>query len=183
MSRILRKWLFEPKKKEPPPLEIGGPKDFSHERHVGKTTTNKFEVKNISSDWKKLFQAAGIRRSELEDPETAEFIMETVESSIKALGTETSEATAQRSPLNLPARVQPLNSSFCATGSSSEKLRQRALASAPMPEKQDGLPFILFLPKLMKNKRTWRHQRLQRKKMKIKLFQKQKLWMISVYRA
>eukprot|EP01088_Endostelium_zonatum_P019702 TRINITY_DN6943_c1_g1_i1.p1 TRINITY_DN6943_c1_g1~~TRINITY_DN6943_c1_g1_i1.p1 ORF type:complete len:360 (-),score=173.31 TRINITY_DN6943_c1_g1_i1:223-1302(-) len=51
---------------------------FRHESHIGWDPANGFEIRNIPPQWRKLFQAAGVKKSELKDAETAKFIMETV---------------------------------------------------------------------------------------------------------
>jgi hypothetical protein len=51
------------------------PKDFA----LGWDPENGFDIKSIPPEWKKLFQAAGVKRSELEDPNTAKFIVQTVQ--------------------------------------------------------------------------------------------------------
>jgi len=57
---------------------LSGPTGFRHEAHIGWDPTNGFEIRNIPPEWRKLFQAEGIKKSELQDGETAKFIMDTV---------------------------------------------------------------------------------------------------------
>eukprot|EP01104_Vermistella_antarctica_P002410 TRINITY_DN12653_c0_g1_i1.p1 TRINITY_DN12653_c0_g1~~TRINITY_DN12653_c0_g1_i1.p1 ORF type:complete len:499 (+),score=112.41 TRINITY_DN12653_c0_g1_i1:44-1498(+) len=55
---------------------IQGPTDVQHNMHVGYNANNGvFEVENIPNEWKKMFQQAGIKKSELRDPETAKLLM------------------------------------------------------------------------------------------------------------
>jgi Wiskott-Aldrich syndrome protein len=61
-----------------PDIVLGGPTGFRHESHIGWDPVNGFEIKNIPPEWRKLFQAAGVKKSELRDGATAQFIMETV---------------------------------------------------------------------------------------------------------
>jgi Wiskott-Aldrich syndrome protein len=58
--------------------EISSPSGFRHESHIGWDPTNGFEIKNIPPEWKKLFANVGIKKSELKNPETSKFILETV---------------------------------------------------------------------------------------------------------
>ncbi|KAM9973767.1 hypothetical protein ACTFIW_010895 [Dictyostelium discoideum] len=56
-------------------LEISAPTNFKHESHIGWDPENGFDIKNIPPDWRKLFQSAGIKKSELKNAETAQFIV------------------------------------------------------------------------------------------------------------
>jgi len=59
-------------------VQLSGPTNFKHEAHIGWDPTNGFEIRNIPPEWRKLFQAAGVKKSELRDANTAKFIMDTV---------------------------------------------------------------------------------------------------------
>eukprot|EP01132_Coremiostelium_polycephalum_P007588 gene7588-9329_t len=56
-------------------LEISSPTNFKHESHIGWDAEHGFEIRNIPPDWRKLFQSAGIKKSELKNAETAQFIV------------------------------------------------------------------------------------------------------------
>eukprot|EP01111_Echinosteliopsis_oligospora_P000744 TRINITY_DN1087_c0_g1_i3.p1 TRINITY_DN1087_c0_g1~~TRINITY_DN1087_c0_g1_i3.p1 ORF type:complete len:557 (+),score=309.68 TRINITY_DN1087_c0_g1_i3:74-1744(+) len=64
------------------PLEIGTPYDFKHESHIGWDANAGFQINNIPPEWKKLFQQAGIKKSDLRDQETASMLMGIVGSSL-----------------------------------------------------------------------------------------------------
>ncbi len=57
---------------------LSGPSGFRHESHIGWDPTNGFDIRNIPPEWKALFKAAGVKKSELQDAETAQFVMNTV---------------------------------------------------------------------------------------------------------
>jgi len=57
---------------------IGSPTNFSHDTHVGWDAERGFEVRNIPAEWKKLFVAAGVKKEEIEDPETRKLLVDTV---------------------------------------------------------------------------------------------------------
>lgn len=59
-------------------IVLSGPTGFRHESHIGWDPSNGFEIRNIPPEWRKLFQAAGVKKSELRDANTAKFIMDTV---------------------------------------------------------------------------------------------------------
>ncbi|EGC37049.1 hypothetical protein DICPUDRAFT_87126 [Dictyostelium purpureum] len=59
-------------------LEISAPTNFKHESHIGWDPENGFDIKNIPPDWRKLFQSAGIKKSELKNAETAKFIVDII---------------------------------------------------------------------------------------------------------
>ncbi|ELR19116.1 P21Rho-binding domain containing protein [Acanthamoeba castellanii str. Neff] len=69
------------KKKEPTNKTISvisGPTNVKHEVHLGWDARDGFKVRNIPLEWKKLFQAAGVKKSDLKDADTAKFLIETV---------------------------------------------------------------------------------------------------------
>jgi len=76
---------------------LSGPSGFRHESHIGWDPQNGFEIRNIPPEWRKLFQAAGVKKSKLQDGETAKFIMETVAQA--ALGMEPPPAPAPPPPM------------------------------------------------------------------------------------
>ncbi|KAL6070385.1 Actin associated protein Wsp1 [Balamuthia mandrillaris] len=57
---------------------IGSPTNVQHDMHVGMSATGGFEIRNIPAEWKRIFKDAGIKKKELLDGDTAQFIMETV---------------------------------------------------------------------------------------------------------
>ncbi|KAJ3441252.1 neural wiskott-aldrich syndrome protein [Anaeramoeba flamelloides] len=57
---------------------ISRPTDFKHEGHIGWDPETGFSLKNIPEAWSSLFKSAGIKKSELNNPETAKFIIEFV---------------------------------------------------------------------------------------------------------
>mmetsp|Transcript_25825 Transcript_25825/g.64868 ORF Transcript_25825/g.64868 Transcript_25825/m.64868 type:complete len:395 (-) Transcript_25825:1094-2278(-) len=59
-------------------FQISGPTGFRHASHIGWDPDNGFDIHNIPPEWRKLFAAAGVKKSELKDANTAKFIMETV---------------------------------------------------------------------------------------------------------
>jgi len=62
--------------------EITGPTKVVHNSHIGWDPKSGFQIRNIPPEWKELFKAAGVRPSELKNPETAAFIMTTVATAI-----------------------------------------------------------------------------------------------------
>merc|ERR1712137_175171 len=59
-------------------MVIGGPTGFKHESHIGWDMENGFDIRNIPPEWKKLFQAAGVKKSDLQDAETRRLIVSTI---------------------------------------------------------------------------------------------------------
>jgi len=59
-------------------LEISAPTDFKHQSHIGWDPEKGFEIRDIPADWRKLFQSAGIKKSELKNAETAQFIVNVI---------------------------------------------------------------------------------------------------------
>jgi len=60
------------------PMIIDGPTMVAHVSHIGWDPANGFQIRNIPPEWKMLFKSAGVRRADLENPETAAFIYATV---------------------------------------------------------------------------------------------------------
>ena len=65
-------------KSEEDEFELSGPSGFRHESHIGWDPSNGFDIRNIPPEWKALFKAAGVKKSELQDGATAQFVMNTV---------------------------------------------------------------------------------------------------------
>jgi len=59
-------------------VSISGPENFRHESHIGWDPEHGFEIRNIPPQWRKLFQAAGIKKSDLKDADTVKFVMDTI---------------------------------------------------------------------------------------------------------
>lgn len=66
------------KKEEEEVHEISGPTNFRHESHIGWDPVNGFDIRNIPPAWKELFKKAGVKKSDLQDKETAKIVMETI---------------------------------------------------------------------------------------------------------
>eukprot|EP01113_Clastostelium_recurvatum_P030550 TRINITY_DN3720_c0_g1_i2.p1 TRINITY_DN3720_c0_g1~~TRINITY_DN3720_c0_g1_i2.p1 ORF type:complete len:458 (+),score=146.49 TRINITY_DN3720_c0_g1_i2:32-1375(+) len=54
---------------------VSGPRNFRHVSHIGWDPEDGFNIRDIPAEWRKLFQAAGIKKSELKDKETAQYVM------------------------------------------------------------------------------------------------------------
>merc|ERR1712137_913874 len=76
--------FFRSKKQKKPAAEmvIGGPTDFKHESHIGWDMENGFDIRNIPPEWRKLFQAAGVKKSDLQDADTRKLIVSTINSNL-----------------------------------------------------------------------------------------------------
>jgi len=59
-------------------MVIEGPTNVTHVSHMGWDPVNGFQLRNIPPEWRKLFKDAGVRKTDLQNPETALFIMQTV---------------------------------------------------------------------------------------------------------
>ncbi len=91
------KLLGREEKPEEEEFVLSGPSGFRHESHIGWDPTNGFDIRNIPPEWKALFKAAGVKKSDLQgtmfscfclfaltvatipaDADTAQFVMNTV---------------------------------------------------------------------------------------------------------
>ncbi|GAM28063.1 hypothetical protein SAMD00019534_112390 [Acytostelium subglobosum LB1] len=62
--------------------EIGLPYDVKHESHIGWDQNSGFELKNIPREWMELFKSAGIKKRDLMNPDTAQFIYDVIGESL-----------------------------------------------------------------------------------------------------
>jgi len=60
-------------------LIISEPTNFRHASSIGWDPVNGFQINNIPPEWRKLFQSAGIKKSDLKNQNTAAFVMKTIE--------------------------------------------------------------------------------------------------------
>jgi len=72
-SRLFKK---EEEDDEEANFTISAPTNFTHASHIGIGSNGSFDTQNIPPEWKKLFQAAGIRKKDLNNPETCAALME-----------------------------------------------------------------------------------------------------------
>ncbi|EFA85844.1 Wiscott-Aldrich syndrome protein [Heterostelium album PN500] len=70
---FLSKILHGSSQPEEKGMVISNPTGFQHGMHMG-YGENGFEVRNIPPEWQELFAKAGVRKKDLKDPETAQYI-------------------------------------------------------------------------------------------------------------
>lgn len=75
MPNLSQKGSNEP---NPADVPISAPTNFTHAVHVGFDTKTGLDVSQLPPEWRKLFQQAGVKKSELKNPETAAALLETV---------------------------------------------------------------------------------------------------------
>uniref|UniRef100_A0A6B2L6T8 WH1 domain-containing protein n=1 Tax=Arcella intermedia TaxID=1963864 RepID=A0A6B2L6T8_9EUKA len=56
-------------------FSISSPQNFKHESHLEWTPGQPLDPNNLPTEWKKLFQAAGVKKKDLLNPETANVVM------------------------------------------------------------------------------------------------------------
>lgn len=59
-------------------IVISAPSNMRHTAHVGFDSKTGLDVSQLPPEYKKLFQAAGVKKSELKNPETAAALLDTV---------------------------------------------------------------------------------------------------------
>jgi len=72
-----------------PEISIGGPSNFRHEAHVGFDPEKGFNLRNVPDEWNRLISKAGVTEEQLQDKETASFIVSFVASALESKGTPT----------------------------------------------------------------------------------------------
>ena len=60
-------------------LDISAPSNFQHLSHIGWDPVSGFDSNNIAPEWKRLFTAAGVTEEQMQDKDTAQFIINYVE--------------------------------------------------------------------------------------------------------
>ncbi|XP_065175933.1 actin nucleation-promoting factor WAS-like [Sycon ciliatum] len=60
-------------------IDISGPSNFQHLSHIGWDPVSGFDSNNIAPEWKRLFSAAGVTEEQMQDRDTAEFILNYIE--------------------------------------------------------------------------------------------------------
>jgi len=74
--------FFGKKEDEIDNLVISEPTNFRHASSIGWDPVNGFQINNIPPEWRRLFQSAGIKKSDLKNQQTAAFVMRTIEDNI-----------------------------------------------------------------------------------------------------
>ena len=72
----------ESSREEEPAMQIGMPTNFKHVTHIGWDEANGFEVANLPDEWKSLFKAAGVKKKDLQNKDTARVIVDTLASNM-----------------------------------------------------------------------------------------------------
>eukprot|EP01119_Soliformovum_irregulare_P020839 TRINITY_DN6814_c0_g1_i1.p1 TRINITY_DN6814_c0_g1~~TRINITY_DN6814_c0_g1_i1.p1 ORF type:complete len:399 (-),score=112.66 TRINITY_DN6814_c0_g1_i1:57-1220(-) len=71
--------LFGKKGEEEEDLMISEPTNFRHASSIGWDPEKGFQINNIPPEWRRLFQSAGIKKSDLKNSNTAAFVMNVIE--------------------------------------------------------------------------------------------------------
>jgi len=72
-------------KSEKETIVVGGPKNFRHASHIG-WGADGFSITDLPDEWKRLFKKAGIKKSELKDQETAQYILGVISDAMNSQG-------------------------------------------------------------------------------------------------
>ncbi|EGG19319.1 hypothetical protein DFA_02106 [Cavenderia fasciculata] len=99
------------------PMEISAPTGFKHESHIGWDADNGFDIRNIPEDWRKLFSSVGIKKRELKNPETAQFILSVIGESVAQQNAQKSTSASSAPPpppptmgVSKPPGIPPMSS-------------------------------------------------------------------------
>jgi len=74
--------LFKSEKEQ---IVVGGPKNFRHASHIGWGQEG-FQITDLPDEWKNLFKKAGIKKSEIKDKETAQYILSVISDAMYSEG-------------------------------------------------------------------------------------------------
>ena len=85
---------------------ISGPTDVSHVSHVGKTEGGGLTIDNIPAAWLQLFKEAGVKKKELQDPQTCMMLMTIVAEKLNEKTTPVAPTPVTNNPPPQPARTQ-----------------------------------------------------------------------------
>jgi hypothetical protein len=117
-------------KDESSAIELSAPTNFRHQGHIGWDPEKGFEVSNIPPEWKSVFVSAGIKKSELRNPETAKYVMNIISDAVAS----DSVAEPTPSPHNVSTTANDSTSSSSSATSStvpSASLTAPSLSSPP----------------------------------------------------
>jgi len=60
-------------------MEISGVINVVHQQHVGMKNDGTFDMNALSPEWRQFFKAAGVKKSDLKNPETARAVMQSIQ--------------------------------------------------------------------------------------------------------
>ena len=130
---------------ETPDIVFSKPTNFRHQSHIGWDPEKGFDLDNIPADWKKLFQQAGIKKSELRDAETAKYVMGVLNEAIAAEGAPPADnappaptGTAPPPPPAGGGPPPPPPPPLAGGGPRAPQPTSGAPAAPPMPASSDG---------------------------------------------
>lgn len=95
--------FFKGGEEEEDEFAIGAPQGFKHESHIGWTPEGGFDIFNVPNEWKKLMSKAGVTEEQMQDKETAMFIVSFVAST---LGNQQGGQAAAQAPAARPVQVE-----------------------------------------------------------------------------
>jgi len=130
--------VWKKKESKSESIVISPPRNFRHESHIGKDPKFGFEIRNIPVEWKRIFYAAGVKKSELTSPRISQFIVETVTEAAKSnTSTNTSIQENNTPPASPSTAVRPP----VPLRTSRPRITAK-VAKAPMPPSRAGLEVL-----------------------------------------
>jgi hypothetical protein len=64
-------------------FQISGPSNFKHASHIGVDEKGEFQITNIPGEWKEIFRQAGIRKQDIKDMETFNFVVNVINDAVE----------------------------------------------------------------------------------------------------
>jgi hypothetical protein len=67
----------------PKDFQLSGPSNFKHASHIGVDDKGEFQITNIPVEWKEIFRQAGIRKQDIKDMETFNFVVNVINDAVE----------------------------------------------------------------------------------------------------
>jgi len=116
---------------------IGAPQGFKHESHIGWTPEGGFDIFNVPNEWKKLMSKAGVTEEQMQDKETAMFIVSFVAST---LGNQQGGQAAAQAPAAHPVQAEERREGEAEVQVSPSENSQPAEQERPGEEEEESIP-------------------------------------------
>jgi len=90
----------------PPAVELGGPSNFRHQTHIGfDKNTGGFVYDSLPTEWKNLFEMAGLSSKDVADASTAQFLVNVINDQLNQNKDQASKPLLSAPPADLPPAV------------------------------------------------------------------------------
>jgi Wiskott-Aldrich syndrome protein len=130
---------------------ISGPTDFQHVSHVGFSTTTGYNVQNIPTEWKLIFEKAGITDEQLKDRKQMKLAKKFMRDNAGLLDTQKAEQPSSQLPATRKAAPPPPPPSRASISGTSSRPQTNERAAPPPPARAATKPDTPIVPARVQN--------------------------------